>query len=735
MKRLCSASALAMAFFLAGQAHAQEPATQSDDGQEPASQNDNGEEPASQNDGGFNEIVVTATKSGETALQTTPIAATAFTTETLDRGGISDIRDLAPATPNMSIAENTGFSQVYIRGIGSNNVFAGSDPSSTIHLDGVYLARPASYFGNFLDVERIEILRGPQGTLYGRNSVGGTINIISRKPDNDVQAKAQVTAGNYNAFGLEGYLSGPLVTDKLAASISVLRAGHDGYQRNVAPTGVRRADDADMFAVRGQLRFTPTDTVDIIARGDYTRANEIPGGYLKTLLPTPAAPSPRHDPIADSILGDYRKIATDVDLSTRKRAWGAALDISVDLGDDIVLSSLTAHRTNEFSFVLDSDATAARVVVNNLFENQNQFSEELTLRGQFGRLSIVSGAYYFQERIRAFQFLDNFLLGIQPNPNVLVRTRALAAYAQATFAITDTISVTAGARYTDERKRFDQTFVIRSLATGLPLPGFPTGYNLVGRYKLTTPKFGIDYTPNRNVFIYASATRGAKSGGFNYTMPTIHAGFAPESLWSYEVGAKTNWFGNRMLLNITAFKYDYTDLQVQAFITLGVIDITNAADATVKGVELELQTRPVPGLEIGGNLAYLDAYYTRYPGAPTGDATGNQLSSAPKWAPMVYGQYRAELANGASILLRGEYTHRSRQYFTPANVAAQSQAGYGLLNANLGYTSPSRRWQVVIYGRNLADTQYVTTTASFPSAISGRVGEPRTFGVKATFQY
>ncbi|HOP20475.1 MAG TPA: TonB-dependent receptor plug domain-containing protein, partial [Amphiplicatus sp.] len=230
------------------------------------------------------EMVVTATKMGETNLQETPIAITAFSGEQVDRTGIKDVRDLMAMTPNLNVAQNAAFAQIYIRGIGSNNVFSGADPSSTIHIDGVYIARPASYFTSFLDVERIEVLRGPQGTLYGRNSVGGTINVITRRPDNEFQAKLQGTVGNYDLYRVEGYVSGPIIEDKLAASVSMMRSKRDGYLKNVAP-GAADLDSEDLWSGRVQLRATPTDRLEILVRGDYSDDDGQAAGNVKLLLP------------------------------------------------------------------------------------------------------------------------------------------------------------------------------------------------------------------------------------------------------------------------------------------------------------------------------------------------------------------------------------------------------------------------------------------------------------------
>jgi iron complex outermembrane recepter protein len=314
------------------------------------------------------EVIVTATKTGSSNLQDTPIAITAFTAATLERTGLTDVRDLAGATPGLAIAENTGLSQVYIRGIGSNNIYPGSDPSSTVHLDGVYLARPSSYFSNFLDVERIEVLRGPQGTLYGRNSVGGTINIISRKPDDTFRAKGQFTVGNYALYRAEGFVSGPLVEGKVAGSLSLMKSQRDGYQKNIAPTGNSRVDSEDVWSGRAQLRFTPSNRLDVTVRGDYMDADAVPGGYLKTLVPGP-------DPLSNRILGDYRTVANDLRQSTTNKEKGIAVDGAYELTDALTLTSLTSYREGDFGFVLDSDAGATAIRRTVLVQNQDQLSQ------------------------------------------------------------------------------------------------------------------------------------------------------------------------------------------------------------------------------------------------------------------------------------------------------------------------------------------------------------------------
>ncbi len=676
------------------------------------------------------EIIVTSNRMGATRLQDTPLAVTAFDERTLDATGIKDVRDLGALTPNLLVTQNASFSQVYIRGIGSNNVFGGSDPSSTIHLDGIYLARPASYLTNFLDVERIEVLRGPQGTLYGRNSVGGTINVISRKPGNTFEAKGQFTYGNYDFFRLEGYVSGPVVEDRIAASASVIRSRRDGYLENVVD-GIGDADDEDTVGGRVQLRFTPSQPLEILLRADYLKSDDHLAGYVKLLQPTT-------DPAANSVLGDFRRVALDIRPESNRRQWGFGSEINYDVNDVVQLRSLTGYRENRVIQVGDTDGTSSRVRRTDQFEAQRQFSQEINLVGRAGPVAYILGGYFFDERIQVDSTVTTFAT-VAANFSPLIRTRALAGFAQATLTLSDQFAVTAGIRYTDERKKFDQFALQTSTVTGLPLPNFPRTYSLEDTYSAWTPKIALEFRPADHMLFYASATKGFKSGGFNFASLNPGQGFEPEALWSYEAGFKLDLIDRMLRLNGAVFHYDYTDLQVQSFLTPGVIDITNAADAKVDGVELEALLRPSPWLQLGGNLAYLDARYVNYtealaPGNVRFDASGNRLNLSPEWSYTVFGQVDAPLGDGAAFG-RVEYSHRTRQFFTSSNSGLDQQEPYGLLNASIGYTFPGDRVQLLVYGRNLTDEEYVTSTASFAAGIVGRVGEPRTYGLRAIVRY
>ena len=677
------------------------------------------------------DIVVTASKTGATLLQDTPFAVTAFNSQMLERTGVKDVRDLAAVTPNLLVTQNASFSQIYIRGIGSNNVFGGSDPSSTIHLDGVYLARPASYLTNFLDVERIEVLRGPQGTLYGRNSVGGTINVISRKPGNEFVGRIQATYGNYNFARAEGYVSGPLVEDKLAASISFIGSRRDGYLKNIVP-GVGDADNERTIGGRGQLRFTPSAPLEIILRADYVHSDDALAGYVKLLQTTT-------DPLANSTLGDYRKIAVNIRPASNRRQWGTAGEVNYDVADGLQLKSLTAYRANRLTQVGDTDGTALNGRRTDQFEDQHQFSQEVNLTGKAGALTYILGAYYFNEHILVDSSVTTYATNVRANFNPTINTDAIAGFAQGSFAVTEQITLTAGIRYTSEKKKFDQIATNFSLVTGLPNATYPRTYSTENTYKAWTPKFGIELRPTDGLLIYASATKGFKSGGFNFSSANAAQGFDPEMLWSYEAGAKLDLLDRLVRLNATVFRYDYSDLQVQSFLSPGVVDITNASDAKVKGAEFEAQLRPASWLKLGGNLAYLNARYKNYtsallPGNIPYDASGNRLNLAPKWSYSVFAEADTAIGEGSGFI-RGEYNYRTRQFFTASNSGLDTQPGYGLLNASIGYTFPGENFELLAFARNLTDREYVTSTASFASGIVGRVGEPRTYGIRAVAKF
>jgi len=683
-------------------------------------------------------VVVTASRISETDIQRTPIAITVFNEDQLQRSQLSNVNQLMGSVPNLSISTFETFAEIFIRGIGSTNVIGGNDPSTTVQVDGVYLGRPYSQYADFLDVQRVEVLRGPQGTLYGRNAVGGTINVISRVPTDDFAAEASLTLGDYWLVQSQDYVSGALVRGVLDASIAVDYTRHNPYLENVALTG-NDVFNANTGGVRVQLRYLPTSFIDATTRLDYSMADEAEEGLSKALEP--------FSPATTSILGDYHKVALNTPQRGVTRNAGVAEDIKFTLSDPLMIRSLTSYRSASTEVTDDADATDVNASIIHQEEHDKQFSQELNLVGNYEHFNFVSGLYYYHEnnhvKVAPTIVLANIYLYVLPT----MTTEAEAAFAQGTYHVTSKLDFTAGIRYTTERKTMDQdeTYYLYTGGTALvqplpgmfmlPIPGNPYKFSTSARYTAPTPKFGVQYSLTDDLMLYASATRGFKSGGYNFSANSAAtAGFQPERVWSYEVGAKSEWLDHRLRVNLTGFYYDYSDLQVQILLAPGSLSIKNAANAKNKGVELEIAATPVKGLELTANLASLDAKYSSFPdaaaprGAGTVDATGNYLIQAPRYTGNVAAQYSVPMRGGDSTFLRAEYSYIGQQFFEPTNSVNQMQSGYGLVNLSAGYVTSDKIWQVTAWAHNVGDTQYVLATVGGPP-YAGVVGAPRTFGV------
>jgi iron complex outermembrane receptor protein len=668
------------------------------------------------------EIIVTASKTGASSIQKTPIAVTAISSKQVGQQLLIDARDLERVVPDVSIGQNNAFAEIYIRGIGSNNTFNGSDPDVTVQVDGVYIARPFGQFTNFLDVDRVEVLRGPQGTLYGRNAVGGTINVISQLPSDTFVAKADVGTGNANLFQGDGYVSGPIIAGRLDGSIALNYTRHDPYIENVVP-GVGGIDSANRGTVHAQLLAHITDNFQAITRADVSsEADAVPG------FDTPLAP---YDPVIDSILGQYDKVALNLPTLAVVQASGISEELDDQVLPNLLLKSITAFRDNNLKDSTDSDGTDKNLLHTLLREGDQTFSEEFSGSGRLGRLDYVGGLYYGYETDNSNSAITNYGAGVQEDLLPKSVDDNFAAFAQADYHVTDQLTLTAGVRDTTEHKTFDQNLDVTSLATGLPTPGHPVIYAAAKTWDAVTPKFSVSYTIP-NAMLYASATQGFKSGGFNFTSANSFQGFAPEYLWSFETGLKTDLFDRHLRFNVTAFYYDYTNLQVQAFILPGVADITNAATATVKGIEFETELRPVEHLDIGANLSFLDGQYDHYIGSANINYSGKYLNDAPKYTLNSYAEYGWEVPKGL-LSLRGEYSYIGTQYYTAANTAKQSQGAYSLVNAFLIYQPDNAHWKFELWAKNLSNTGYVTSTAEIGPIPVGTPGDPRTFGIKISW--
>jgi iron complex outermembrane recepter protein len=675
------------------------------------------------------EITVTAMKMGESKLQQTPLAVSALPADTLDRAHATDAHDLVQLVPSLQVAQTDAYAQIFLRGVGSNNVFNGSDPSVTVHVDGVYYARPFMQFADFLDVQRVEVLRGPQGTLYGRNSIGGTINIISRQPGDNVEASAAVGGGNFSTLDASGYLSGPILEGKLSASLAASHNEHDAYRDNIVPGG-KGVDDSDSDAFRGQLRFTPFESITAITRADYASRDENIVGF--SILQQP------FNAMTNSILGDFDKVALNLPNRSAVNLWGVSQEVQVEFTDTLQLRSITAYRENSIGAQEDGDATDQSLTEVRLGERQHQFSEELNLVGKLARLDYLFGVFYFTEDAQTSSSVTLPAAGVFADFRPETNTDSVGIFTQGTYHFSDQWAFTAGARYSDEDKDFGQRITRFRIATGAVV-GAPVVYSGTRSFNSVTPKASLSWAPTADIMLYVSATRGFKSGGFNFNSANPSQGFNPETLWSYEVGAKTQWLERRVQANFTGFHYDYKDLQVSSFITAGQTDITNAATAKVDGIELELLAMPIQPLRLSANVTWLDAKYDSYPNAPVPggvlNASGNRLNYSPKYSGSARGEYTFKLANGGGAYIGADYSWYDDAFYTAANNPIVGQEAYGVVNAALGYRSPDARWTAEVYGRNLGDEDYLTNVYTASVVPAGIPGAPRTYGVSLRWTY
>ena len=670
------------------------------------------------------QTIVTAAKLGEGEVQTIPMAISAVSNNELGRLGITTIDQAVALAPAVTFTQNSNFGQLSIRGIGTNAVYAGADPSSVMYLDGVYLARPAMAFVELLDLDRIEVLRGPQGTLYGRNAVGGAMSLISRPPTNEFQGAARFTIGNYGALRGEARASGPLKRDRVMGSVAFLRTVQDGYVRDLEHPEHPLGGD-DVTAARGQLRVVFDRRTNLLLSSDVSYQRGTPLTFNKVLAVKPGfhVDNP----------ADLHEVRTSLPGSHHLLQYGAAARLTMAFTSSTSLVSLTAFRRLDYEFVLDSDISELDLSTFDQHESQHQLSEEITVSHQQSKLRVVGGVFLFGESDNQPLVSDQFASGAQIRllPKVDATSRAL--FGQATVAITSQLSATAGLRYTREGKDITNAGGLYRLdPPGDPIPGSVYEYSDAIRHSAWTPKLGVEMTLPRGALTYVSATRGFKSGGFNPSSNVPGRGFAPEWAWSYEAGFKGVAMNGRSRLGVSAFVMNYTNLQVQTPIQPGVYDISNAAAATVRGVEFENTTRFGHGVEAGGHVTWLDATYDRYiavaVGGATGDVAGNRLNNAPEWAGRVWIEWSRDAGASYQLSIATDVTAQSTVFFTPFNDNIQRQRPYGLVGARVEYGPHHRRWSVAAYSRNLTNAQYITATfGTSPVAFGGRPGPPRQF--------
>ena len=489
----------------------------------------------------------------------------------------------------------------------------------------------------------------------------------------------------------------------------------------------------DTWAGRGQLRLVLGTRSEVLLSGDHGRYEGVPLTYAK-----PIAAKPGYTFVSPASLWEVR--ASQL-ASGKNIQQGGSAKLTVQLNSTTTVSSLTAYRRSNYHVFVDGDATELTLQTTDVPDIQQQASEEVTIVRRTPGLTWIGGAFFFEEHTEG-----RVEITVYPDPAVQIRpfakigTKAQALFGQATYGLSRRVSVTGGIRYTDEQKDIDNiggTYLI-----GTDTLVNPTSfYKYVDRvdFNAWTPKISIQVQASPDTLVYLSAARGFKSGGFNPAARRVGLAFNPEFAWSYEAGAKRLMAGGRVRANTAVFYTDYRDLQVQSFIRPGLPDISNAASAIIKGVEVEVASTMRRDLRLSGHFSWLDASYDRFlavlPGGSTRLVAGNRLNNAPGWSGSGSAVYEFAAGRKGTTSVRGDLSWQSQVFFTPVNDAIETQRAYGLVHLRAGFEPASRRWEIAVYVRNAGNQEYITGTgnAALP-AFTARPGEPRLWGTQFTLR-
>ena len=724
------------------------------------------------------EIVVTAQRRAEN-LQSTPVSVTAFSADRLRDLNVSDPQALADVVPNFSIGNGTGNASdaaaVSIRGMSEALVTPVVDPAVGIYIDDIYYGRPQLSFLRLIDVERVEVLRGPQGTLFGKNTTGGAVRYISKRPDFDgVSGHVHASVGDYSSQEISAAINVPL-SDTVAIRAKAATVSREGYLNRLSDGYKLGAKDSIYSSA--QLRWQPSDRLNIVAAIDYSKS-DTDSGPLKLIdyfnynggMPglgdvggaavtrvwnnywggTPLAYNAE---IPDSL---YEVAGGSLVSSSISESTGASLNIEFGLTDDITFKSLTGYRTvDDFRRQDHDDQASAITYFDRTREGGVDFwSQELQLSGVSfdSRLNWVAGLYYSNEEPFEHFIDDRDARDIESvlidKSRSLQQTKSTGIYAQGTFDITDRLAVTAGIRWSEDDKQYtidnyigwDQNLADMAVQFGLPALENPlaAGFNcdpsaaanleclnisVTGgdKFSSTTPRFAVEYQWSDDLMTYLSASKGFKSGGTNDSIADVTAPFAPEEVWSYELGLRSEWLENRLRFNATYFFSDYEGKQITFAPIGGIVSpctnrcIQNAGNAEISGLEVESIWVVTDMVQLHANIGTIDAEWKEIFGSP-GVTTSSDFALSPKLSYNVGARFDFPLASGSAISATLDYSFKDDQESSPQDSTSLTIPSYSLLMARIKYVPDNADWEVSLYCTNCADEKYIYGGAAWAGA-------------------
>lgn len=710
-------------------------------------------------------VVVTARRREE-SLQDVPVSVTAFSADQLSKQGVPDVTALALALPNTTLKASRATNSTltaFIRGVGQADPLAGFESGVGIYIDDIYLARPQAAVADIYDVERIEVLRGPQGTLYGRNTIGGAVKYVTRKLGSQPDVRLRATAGNYGQLDGVVTASTPL-SDTVRIGGTVARFKRDGFGTNLY-TGAENYDK-DVTALRLSAEFTPTPELFIRIAADGTKDDSNPkNGHRLTVGRTSGAP------ILSNEFDTRANLTQALGHDQEVKSHGVSALVEYRFNDQFSAKSITASRKDKSYAPIDFDALpVVDMEVPALYTNK-QFSQEFQLTYTGERIQGVAGLYYIDAN--AYNKFDTVLAGLAPTSTFTsgdIDTKAWAAYFDGSYNFTDAFSLSLGGRYTvDERTASIYRQIYLGLA-GTPEMGNPGAVlfrtdtdfrngTLQRKDKKFTPRVALGYKVNADHNVYASYSEGFKGGGFDprlnmvgtrLTEAQARAGYEPETIETYELGLKSAFNGGRITTNAAVFYSDYKDVQIPGSVAIdtngdgrddsfaGVT--TNAGKAKIKGVELEAIANITRDFTIAGMYSYIDADYKEYIVAGVNVADQRVFQNTPKNSANLRANYDIALPimghNGkVSLIGSVSYKGATNQFET---VSLLDQDSYKLWDASIVWTRADGKIRAGIHGKNLNDERYKTAGYLFPTlgnegTLTAFYGNPRT--VSATLEY
>jgi len=697
------------------------------------------------------EVIVTAQRR-EQALQDVPMSVSAFTEEQLAQLQADNLDSLQGAVPNMNLVQGRGSNSsvnAFIRGVGQPDALQTFDPAVGIYLDDVYLSRIQGGLFKLYDIERIEVLRGPQGTLYGKNTPGGAIRLITRTPGQDFEARAGFMVGDYGRKQARAYLSGPLA-DNFALGLSVLHDERDGFVTD--PTDGREYNDEDTTVARLKGNWNVSDKVDVVFSADYTsedvaltlgraEAALVSFDLLSGLVLRKLPPTGEWNFETVTSLGDAGGQKTE--------HWGGNVTVNWDLTGYMTLKSITAYRELDWASYIDIDATELQLGDVFVGLDQSQFSQEFQLLGNNGdNFNWVAGLYYLDEEVPSDQaaFADDFLLlgGFPITFKRTIRddlqTRSYAAFGQADWRFADRWTLGAGIRYTKEKKDYFRTTSTFSNILGVADPAFE--FDASDSWSDWTPTFTLDYDLTDDVRLYGRLANGFKSGGFNgrANSPADVSTFDPETVWTGEIGAKTLMADGRLRANYALFMSRYDDFQARVSVADGIdfrFPVLNAAELDIKGAEVEVDWLPIDALQLSTQIGYLDTKYGK--GGFTGsDGVPDEPAFAPEWTGRFAATYTFDISGGSRLAFTGSASYRDAMWLSVENVLPLTESDYWLLDGFISWVSEDGRTTLMAGIKNATDEVYRVEGQEFRSVgniQTAYYGHPRTYTFSVDFRF